>query len=219
MAVEKLEVKPGVGYELGVDYDVDKYDPVKDASIQELSDTVGKYARALADRVAPTITLRYPWVLVRVLPRENIVGSIIVPGSAQGIGQNKPTHEGIVLHTWKPWTKHWTKSGAAHSHHMEPSVKMGDHVLFHHWAGHDLYGFDKQEFRVVRSEDWSETVDGGIIAVLDYDQEVDTHKVLADMIEKWSNGHSTVSVYLADEIQKRYQLIDKTKTSITLSGR
>lgn len=215
MAVEKLVIKPGVDYEF---QDAFSYDPLKDASVEGLSDIVGKFARELADRVAPTITLKYPWVLVRVLPRENKVGSIVIPGSAQGIGQNKPVHEGIVLHTWKPWVKQWTKNGEAYLHHVKPSVKLGDHVLFHHWAGQELYGFDKQEFRVVRSDDWSETVDGGILAVLDYNETDNTRKVLADMVEEWFNAYATISTDLADQIEERFQLIDKTKTSITLSG-
>lgn len=73
--------------------------------------------------VVPT----YPRILVRVLPREQQRGSLILPDSKQ----NKPVLEGVVLSTYKSFIKsEWDENGNKSSFEMKAPVRAGDHVLF-----------------------------------------------------------------------------------------
>ncbi len=83
----------------------------------------------------------FPKVLLRVLPREHKAGDIWLPENKQ----NKPTLEGVVLKTYKPfmqkvWVKDitWRKADwktdeeASYWQKVESAVQAGDHVLFPH---------------------------------------------------------------------------------------
>lgn len=86
----------------------------------------------------------FPRILVRLVPKEQTKGGILLPGGNQ---QNKPVHEGIVLKTYKPfWNKYrrmedWmiVKSpqvltdehfGEVKAIWQECEVVPGDHILF-----------------------------------------------------------------------------------------
>ena len=152
----------------------------------------------------------YPWVFVRVLKREQKVGSIIV----SEIEQNKPVHEGIVLATWAPFMrnvasgkltdselaqnlprkfKNYAATGPAlagavmgevtRTVYMQSQFTPGEHVLFPHFAGAPIDGFSDKHYRVV-SEDCDFSTKGGIFATVDYDDAGTTAQAaMKEMIE------------------------------------
>lgn len=185
--------------------------PVLD--IDSLGASVAKQVRLLADTITPTFRLMPPWVLVLLLPREQKIGSIITPEATQGIHQNKVVLEGVVLHTWQPYYKHNKKevdgNVEIHTVYHEPSVVIGDHVLFEHWAGHNLTTLSKDLFRVVKDSVYKPG-EGGIFATVEY-EEPETLSQYMDAASQYTD--------VLDYIKARYYLIDKTKTSVTLSGR
>lgn len=96
----------------------------------------------------------YPYVLVRVLPKEHITeGGIYLPDTAQ----NKPVYEGIVLSIWKPYVEIRNLSGKdggpmgtlAITHECE--LKVGDRIAFPHYEGQGFKDFlDDKYYRLVR---------------------------------------------------------------------
>lgn len=113
---------------------------------EELKELVTKLYKETGLDVEPT----YPRVLIRLLPKEQISKGGIVLTDHQ---QNKPTHEGIVVATYKPFMKtitktsreNWERRRASNlievydgenldSEHvwMKAPVEVGDHVLFPH---------------------------------------------------------------------------------------
>jgi co-chaperonin GroES (HSP10) len=150
----------------------------------------------------------YPWVFVRVLQKEQqTAGGLVLPEP-----QNKTSHEGVVLATWKPirpnaatagemliawersvnsadtrtdldlayfegsrafaeylmrrgWgevTQFFNVNGDVNEKRelIASSLKPGDHVLFPHWAGMPIEGFDKKYYRVVKECNWSVDKEG-----------------------------------------------------------
>ena len=156
-----------------------------------------------------SFTPTYPWVFVRVLEREQKVGSIIV----SSIEQNKPVHEGVVLATWNPFVRSVSigKLTDAQLANNEPrkfddyaitgpallgaalgartrmivmrsQFEIGDHVLFPHYAGAPIDGFTDKRYRVV-SEDCDFSTKGGIFARVDYDApDTSAHAVARQMV-------------------------------------
>lgn len=184
---------------------------------------------------------RYPWVLLRVLPREQTLKSgIHVPGAAQ----NKTVHEGIVMATWKPITfpfqmKRVEKTDQAVTYEPREeadgtvrtsALKPGDHVLYPHWAGFPLEGLAADKYRVVKEEGWKESTDGGIFAVLDRDGESfdDVVDRIAGQVKTKVASMRTLEKITTDlEVSVRdalysvlgnYIVIDGDRTSTTLSG-
>lgn len=109
---------------------------------------------------------KFPWVLVHVLPREQRIGSLWVPGDAKH--QNKVTLEGVVVRLWK-----------ADHLKVKSELKIGDHVLFPHWVGQPFADRSAQDFKVIREyiPDYQGTQidDGHIFSTLDYtDKTIDT---------------------------------------------
>lgn len=80
---------------------------------------------------------KFPWVLVYVLPREQRIGSLWVPGDEKH--QNKVTLEGVVVKLWK-----------ADHLKIKTALEVGDHVLFQHYAGQPFSFSSEQEFRMVK---------------------------------------------------------------------
>lgn len=158
----------------------------------------------------------FPWVFVRVLPKDNKQGSIIIPG----FDQNKTIHEGIVLATWKPWVKvvdkyHKDKGVIQERVSYRSELSAGDHVLFLHWAGAPIAGFSDKHYRVVKESEWSSSQEGGIFATVDYsDKEKREAKLLDTVLTA-----PAVRRALEEEIRNRYMLLDYDQHSVTLSGR
>lgn len=168
-------------------------------------------------------TPMYPLVLVLVLRKQQVRASGIALPDSQ---QNKPMHEGIVLATWNSKLvergtinkdgERLTRVEVLHS-----QLKPGDHVLFHHWAGMPIHGFDDQRFRVVREEAWHETQQGGIVGVLHYsDKENEPLEAIAnELIGSDHAGYSLTEWALTkSKIRDRYIVIDKETSAVTLSG-
>lgn len=147
----------------------------------------------------------YPWVFVRVLPKEQTTRSgLILPST----DQNKTIHEGIVLGTWKP---RYVKGNQILS-----SFAPGDHVLFPHWSGLPIEGFSAKHYRVVRELDWKENEQGGIFARVEYAEEsTRPGQMIKDLILDWEGS----PLDLARAIEQRFLLVDREAQSVTLSGR
>jgi co-chaperonin GroES (HSP10) len=113
----------------------------------------------------------WPWVLVRVCPKQTRVGSIYTPGDIF-VGdqrQNKPLWEGIVLATWKPhWSRfrRYSEPDQVKEHWRESDFEVGDRVLFPHFAGLPVDYMDDKNFRLVR--EWTWDTNGGVMCKIDY---------------------------------------------------
>ena len=94
----------------------------------------------------------YPWVLVRVLPKEQApLGRIILPDNNT---HNKILYEGIVLEPGLPMWKMVDVSGRYQMVQMFSQYEPGDHVVFPHYEGipvpylNEMDG--KDAYRVIR---------------------------------------------------------------------
>jgi co-chaperonin GroES (HSP10) len=149
---------------------------------------------------------KFPWLLVYVLPREQRIGNLWVPGDTKG--QNKVTLEGVVVKLWK-----------ADHLNIKSSLKIGDHVLFPHYSGQPFANRSKDDFRVIK-EGFSNIVDseivdsGHIFAKVEYSQ-YDLMK------EFWDTYEHTLSI---KSWSKKFELLSRNfviypKESKTLSGK
>ena len=113
----------------------------------------------------------YPWVLVRIMPKEQKVGTLYLPEKS-----NKIFYEGIVLTTWKPFWRYYSgdlkfdeenpaqmstealQSGAVAERQtrvvnkrvwMQSSVQVGDRVFFMHFEGQPYPYLDELRYRMV----------------------------------------------------------------------
>lgn len=170
----------------------------------------------------------YPWIFVRVMNRTQKVGSVWTPDSAQ----NKTTHEGIVLSTWKPFTKvigHEAKNGRRIEKTImkQSDLTPGDHVLFAHWAGLPVVGYSEERYRIVKEEGWTKDSDGGIFATVQYDEgHTRPNEVLREMLQELAGTESPVDELsgaqvslIAANIEDRFLLVDREANSLTLSGK
>src|ERR1039458_7804280 len=109
----------------------------------------------------------YPWIFVMVCRKAQKVGLIYTPDV-----QNKVVHEGIVLAIWrdKYLEKTTTKDGIKHTHFetLRSELQLGNRVVFQHFAGKPVPGFDTDRFRVVKERDWHATNEGGIFARIEF---------------------------------------------------
>ena len=175
-------------------------------------------------------TPRYPWLLVRVLTREQKTASgLVLPATEQ----NKVIHEGIVLSVWKSFRQEVTrrKDGREFTRVtlQQSQLSPGDHVIFPNWAGLPVAGFSERRYRIVKECDWLKDTDGGVMGVIDYD-EPDTQPVaklrqlIADTLDPGPHGSTTTTdpqefSLLAAKIEEQFLLLDRDKNSVTLSGR
>jgi co-chaperonin GroES (HSP10) len=159
----------------------------------------------------------FPWCFVQVLPRVQKVGRIFLPGE-----KNKVTHEGIVLATWRRApakfynvnSKRWEKPES-----LTPSVSVGQHVLFPHWAGMPVTGYSEEEYRVVKDLNWAKDNEGGIFGIVDYeDKEAAWETALYETILGSLYGDEAGAVEVLNALKERFIVIDKTVGSVTLSG-
>ena len=146
-------------------------------------------------------TPRWPWILVRVLPKPEVAGSIILPQSKE-----KLSLEAIVLKTWEPFTQDQTSTfESVHSFAMRVNrrarklyadlpeedqpvrvtrtvekvcdLQIGQPVTFQFYPGLPVVGYDDKYYRIVKESD--------IELVVDYPSgsvEVETHGKLKDII-------------------------------------
>ncbi len=198
-------------------------------------------AQSLYETRTETFRPLFPWVFVRVLPREQITaGGIVLPGHEQ----NKTVHEGIVLATWAPipaiplvktheedarkseqdWRVSVSRQYAVvHGGHMESDLKAGDHVLFQFSAGMPVAGFSDTRYRIVKEMAWTKADDGGgIFAVVEHTPaEKRVQDQLATVLATEAGGKTDCSYVrvLKARINDKFVLVERGGYSVTLSGR
>lgn len=203
-------------------------------------------AQSLYETRTETFRPMFPWVFVRVLPREQITeGGIILPQHEQ----NKTIHEGIVLATWAPVAAlpkkrkegdgtDWrcsvsTHYSSIHGHkadgHLESDLEAGDHVLFPFSAGMPIAGFSDTRYRIVKEMNWTKAEDGGGIfaRVLHRaaeqriaDQLVKSVKAELEVFDDAGCDTVTTAVTrLSRRILNDFVLVERGGYSVTLSGR
>jgi co-chaperonin GroES (HSP10) len=176
-----------------------------------------------------SIQPRPPWCLVYVLPREQKIGSLFIPGK-----HHKVSLEGIVLATWNDWTeeKGFIENGVQKTRVVvhQSQLNRGDHVVFPHWSGLPLPGMDEKYFRIVKELGWSRNEEGGVFATIEHDEPYTTPQAkLRDIIEDalgWGLGKLSLEIKNMDElpgivaakIEQQFMLVDRTRSSVTISA-
>lgn len=165
-------------------------------------------------------TPMYPWVMVLVLRKQQIRKTGIVLADHE---QNKPMYEGIVLATWNDrWVTIGTEKQdgekVTRTKLVRSELKPGDHVLFHHWAGSNVHGYDDIRFRVVRECDWHETQQGGIVGTINYSEyQNEPLETLLQMIDS-AVAHREELPLLTAKLRDRFIVVDRETSAVTLSG-
>lgn len=181
-------------------------------SVEEIEAEINTDAQELFQRQRMFRPL-WPWVFIYCLPREQKVGSIVLPEHEQ----NKTVHEGIVLATWQSFWRRTKRQGpytegGRSSAYQESALLPGDHVLFPHWAGVPISGYDTGKYRVVREEG-----EGCIQGVIEYADEPITEK-LAEELRSFASENMTCAEAAA-KLEERFLLVDRKASSVTISGR
>lgn len=144
-------------------------------------------------------TPRYPWLLVRVLPKINEkLGRILLPQT-----QNKIMYEGIVLAVWKPFWIHKEKrfksadgimgeTGWAETRTLRKSeFRVGQRIGFPHFEGLPIRHLDENNYRIVREEvDLNQNPNCGVFGWVGYDGD----GKLQEEMERLLSGVSTVTL-------------------------
>lgn len=190
------------------------------------------------------IVPKYPWVFVKVLPKEQApLGRIILPDGTGPKGQNKILYEGIVLETWKSfyefhrsestlvieksledWTRQYLLSKGVdlpvvctydHTVLRESSVKPGMHVIFPHYEGLPAGRiFDEKEYRLVREFNPSDPERR--CEILGY-LEYEQEKI-EDAVLRAINECDDDAARIAARITKEFYVVRKSATPRTTSG-
>lgn len=186
-------------------------DAGQDAEQEERLERVAQKLYQTSDR---RFSPMFPWVFLRVLPKSQVTaGGIHLPAE-----QNKTVHEGVVLATWRSYTRYWTKGGEACAEVRRSELAPGDHVIFPHWSGIPIPGFSEKNYRLVKEHAWAVDKEGGIFATVEYE---DTGKDAADAVVKlvWEGFGQLSRKGVVESIRERFIVLDKRKTSVLVSGR
>jgi co-chaperonin GroES (HSP10) len=202
-----------------------------DTKREESEEMVDILAQELYATSKRCFTPVYPWVFVRVLPKEQITaGGIVLPMH----DQNKTVHEGIVLAIWKPvehvatelnkdgvdWRSSQTRDYRRRP--VQSDLKAGDHVLFQHWAGIPVEGFSEKRYRVVKDLDWRPDGEGGIFATVEYMEGAKRAVTRLHTILSEANSDDAEAGGIEDlvtRINSEFMLVERGGYSVTLSGR
>jgi hypothetical protein len=160
-------------------------------------------AQRLYQQGGRTFTPLYPWVFVRVLPKRQQIGAVWTPDHEQ----NKTIHEGIVLRTWRPHRRGGREIASL--------LVAGEHVLFPHWCGLPVPGYSDVEYRVVKDGDWTLDTDGGIFAVVEAGPDTVREELKLMLLQ----GQDLFASELADHILRKFLVMARDASSVTLSGR
>lgn len=174
-----------------------------DAKIRDL---ISKEAQNLGVSFTPL----YPWVAVRILPKERQINGIWLPDN----NQHKPLYEAIVLQTWNPRRVHEydPESGEIVDRVITSQVKRGDHILFPHWDGFPLPNLPESTHRIVREFIWD--AKGGIPFILHVDQ-VSIRAKLEEFL--FENGHTSGRAHqLAMSLLSRFSVVDTNVVPATI---
>ncbi len=114
------------------------------------------------------IKTTWPWILVRVVPKTQTVGGIILSENSGSKEQNKPLAEAVVLAIWKP---HWSKyirpgKETVNEIWRQSEFEIGDRVLFPSFAGLPVNFLDDRHYRLVR--EWTFDELGGVQCKVHY---------------------------------------------------
>jgi len=178
------------------------------------------YVTELYEKCGVNVEPLHPKVLVRVLPREQKVGSLFIP---EGRQQNKPTLEGVVLKTWRPFyqkiyldevgwvTDENANKEAVYSQLVKSELEPGDHVLFPHieYGITPIWNLDegKGDYRMVPEQH--------IMGKLEY-QDVRKRDWLRQLLEERDGQLSDEE--LSDYILKHADIFRRDIVSMTMSG-
>jgi co-chaperonin GroES (HSP10) len=137
----------------------------------------------------------WPWVVVRIMPKEQQFGSILLPEK-----QNKLFYEGIVLAVWKPFWRHYSGSlkfdeeiGSGgrvvnKSILVESAVEIGDRVMFMHFEGQPVPWLDEKNYRMIH--EFETHPNGGIWGTIETEQD----RGLRDKLDKLFRNHTSVTI-------------------------
>ena len=169
----------------------------------KLREIATEYINSLISYPIRIINLRFPWCLIYVLPREQRRGLVYLPDGNGQKKQNKTILEGIVLRVWKDEEKEKT----VHHH-----VKVGNHVLFPHWAGWPMSENSAAEFRLVKEYHTPLSVhtpgqDDTIQGIINQGNSIDLDSLLSVTDERGLNW-----------LKENYIIYPKELSSVTLSG-
>lgn len=153
--------------------------------VQELKRYVQKTYEGLGLDVLPI----YPYVLLRVIPKEQEIGlgagrRLFTPQRV-----NKTVFEGQIIKTYRPGnvvTKRCEKCGtvAGRMSWRESSLKPGQHVLFAHYVGIPVeqlcYYWKAGEYRLVE--------EGAILGVVEYEDKTDEEKLREILDKRFPNA-------------------------------
>lgn len=183
----------------------------------ELFELAQKMYKSFHRRITPI----YPWVLVRVLPKEQQLGSIYVPES-----QNKVIYEGIVLETWQPFLKsvqmREEDCPPRREYYIEVKSELhpGDHVLFPHFEGMPvpyLNAEEKDAYRLVRETN-SRDEKCEIYGKLEYQEPIE-EKLKEFLFKKRGAGVSdSFANSFIEGLLRDFYVVRKTAEPRTTSG-
>lgn len=136
------------------------------------------------------ITPIYPWLVVRIMPKEQRIGTIFLPDK-----QNRLFYEGIVLATWKPFYRHYTGNLKFDGGRMankavlvQSAVDLGDRVVFMHFEGQPIPYFDEKNYRMIHEVETHPN--GGVWGKLHYKDDED----LRDKLNKLFAGRTSKTI-------------------------
>lgn len=137
--------------------------------LEKLEQKFSELAREIYEQGERRIRPTWPWVLIRLMPKEQKIGHIICPEGSGAKAQNKPLAEGIVLATWEP---HWSRfirpaKETVDSVWRESEFEIGDRVLFPSFAGLPVNFLDDRTYRLVR--EWTFDELGGVMCKVHYE--------------------------------------------------
>jgi len=167
----------------------------------------------------------YPWVFVLVCKKTQQVGHIILPDK-----QNKTVWEGIVLATWgqKIFERGIVNKDGVRQTRCEivrSEFGPGQRVVFPHWAGQPVPGFNEERFRVVR-EHGDDKTQGVIYGWIDVQPGMT--KPVQDLLQLVAQAHTgepwpaldpKEARLLEENVEDRFVVVDRETNSVTLSGR
>jgi len=159
------------------------------------------------DKKKLTLRPMFPYILVRVLPRHRMHGSIYLPQD-----NNKVLLEGVVLAAFKPFWRRVKPQGREDFLVLEePEVRRGDIVLFQSFEGipveHVIFGlpFFKNKDYMLVSADPVGNGRNGLIAVLEG---------IPDVEEELTK---TIKQHLLQRVVRAKQIVEALKEKFVIS--
>jgi hypothetical protein len=172
----------------------------------------------LYDECEISVEPLFPKLLIRVLPKYQKRGRIWLP---DGIDQNKPTWEAMVLKTYRPFYQkiylsqaHWVSDDpdpeVRYTQKVESLYQPGDHILFPHiaYGAVPIWPLDegKGDYRLIPEEI--------IIGKLEYERQPTLNWLTDVIFETTHFGYDT-----AQNILKKADVIRKDVEAKTISGK